>query len=188
MINMVDKSWTLFLDRDGVINIHKPGNYVVHPDQFIFTNKAAESIAKLSGVFGRIFIVTNQQGIEKGLMSEEDLSAIHKKLLKGVEEAGGKIDKIYHCPALECLGNFYRKPLPGMALKAKKDFPGIDFKKSIMVGDTISDMLFGKNLKMITAFIGSDKRVISENHKIIDFAFTDFYSYAQFIFSDLAAG
>jgi D-glycero-D-manno-heptose 1,7-bisphosphate phosphatase len=176
-----DKSWTLFLDRDGVINHRKPEAYVLTPDEFIFNRMAAESIAQLSNIFGRIIIVTNQQGIGKGLMSEDDLQEIHRKLLDKVNEEGGKIDKIYHCPELKEAGSFYRKPMPGMALKAKKEFPEIEFRKSVMVGDTISDMLFGKNLKMITVFIETDKRLISENHKLIDLAFKDLQEFAHFI-------
>jgi D-glycero-D-manno-heptose 1,7-bisphosphate phosphatase len=176
-----DKSWTLFLDRDGVINQRKPDAYVLHPDEFLFTPMAPESIAQLSKIFGRIIVVTNQQGIGKGLMTEEDLSAIHLKLTNAVNLAGGKIDKIFHCPALKGSGSFYRKPLPGMALKAKKEFPEIDFRKSVMVGDTISDMLFGKNLKMNTVFIETNKRLITENHNLIDFAFTDLNDFAHFI-------
>ncbi len=166
-----DKSWTLFLDRDGVINERIMDDYVLNPSQFIWTESAQESIASLSGIFGRVVVVTNQQGIGKGLMTEEDLQQIHQKLLLGVNETGGHIDKIYHCPALKEEGSFFRKPYPGMALKARKDFPEINFKRSVMVGDTISDMLFGKRLKMITVFIGTDKKLISENHTLINFAF-----------------
>jgi D-glycero-D-manno-heptose 1,7-bisphosphate phosphatase len=176
-----DKTWTLFLDRDGVINQRKTDVYVLKPDDFIWTIDAPLSISKLSKVFGITFIVTNQQGIAKGLMTENDLKQIHEKLLQGIRNAGGRIDHIYHCPALKGSGSLYRKPLPGMALQARRDFPEIDFKKSVMVGDTISDMKFGKNLKMKTILIETDKKIISTNHKLVDYAFPDLKSFADFL-------
>jgi D-glycero-D-manno-heptose 1,7-bisphosphate phosphatase len=114
-------------------------------------------------------------------MSEEDLSAIHGKMLNGIHEAGGRIDKVYHSPHLKESRSFYRKPMPGMALKAKKDFPSIDFKRSVMVGDTISDMKFGKTQSMVTTIIETDSKIISTNHKIIDFSFGDLASFTQYI-------
>lgn len=176
-----DKSWTLFLDRDGVINQRNGDEYVLNAEQFLWIQGVQQSIAFLSGVFGRVFVVTNQQGIGRGMMSDNDLSLIHHKLLDGVEKEGGKIDRIYHCPAIMEAGSFFRKPLPGMALQARKDFPDVDFKKSIMVGDTISDMRFGKNLKMITVLIETNKKLVSENHNLINYVFPDLNAFAQFL-------
>jgi histidinol-phosphate phosphatase family protein len=178
---LLNRNWTLFLDRDGVINQRKIDDYVLRPEDFVWTIDAPASIAKLSDIFGRIIVVTNQQGIGKGLMTENDLEKIHEKLLFGVKKEDGRIDRIYHCPALKGSGSLYRKPLPGMALQARKDFPEINFKKSIMVGDTISDMKFGKNLKMKTVIIETDKKLISENHKFIDYAFSDLKSFTDFL-------
>jgi D-glycero-D-manno-heptose 1,7-bisphosphate phosphatase len=176
-----NKNWTLFLDRDGVINQRKMDAYVLTPEDFVWTIDAPVSIAKLSDIFGRIFVVTNQQGIGKGLMTENDLEKIHEKLLYGIKKEGGRIDRIYHCPALKSSGSLFRKPLPGMALQARIDFPDIDFKKSVMVGDTISDMKFGKNLRMKTVIIETDKKLISENHKFIDYAFQNLKSFTDFL-------
>jgi D-glycero-D-manno-heptose 1,7-bisphosphate phosphatase len=180
-----DKTWTLFLDRDGVINVRKPAQYVLHPDDFIWTDQAVDSIVMLSKIFGKIFIITNQQGIGKGLMTESDLAQIHSVLVNEVSLGGGRIDKIYHCPELKEARSFYRKPSPGMGLQAKKENPGIDFKKSIMVGDTISDMIFGRSLKMKTVLIEQDKRIISENHKLIDYAFVSLKEFSSFIIQNL---
>ncbi len=164
-------TWSLFLDRDGVINVRKMDAYVLKPDDFIFHKGAENAIARLSKLFGTIVVVTNQQGIGKGLMTKNDLEQIHEKMMAGIEAAGGRIDKIYHCPALKEENHICRKPSPGMALKARKDFPAIHFKRSVMVGDTISDMRFGKSLGMITVFIGTERKTISENHSLIDFSF-----------------
>jgi len=152
-----DGDWTLFLDRDGVINRRLIDDYVKKPEEFEFLPKVLESIAIFSKIFKHIFIVTNQQGIGKGLMSEADLEIIHRKMIQEIETKGGRIDKVYYCPDLASSNSKNRKPEIGMALQAQKDFPDIDFSKSLMVGDSKGDIKFGKNAGMITVFINSDK-------------------------------
>jgi histidinol-phosphate phosphatase family protein len=176
-----DNNWTLFLDRDGVLNKRKINEYVLNSRELVLEEKVPESLAILKNYFSLLLVVTNQQGIGKGLMSDEDLNSIHEKLVKEIEQGNGRIDKIYYCPALKQENSFMRKPSPGMGLLARKDFPEINFKKSVMVGDTISDMLFGKRLKMITVFIGTNHTLISENYKIIDLAFDSLYEFARYL-------
>jgi histidinol-phosphate phosphatase family protein len=150
----MDASWTLFLDRDGVINHRIMGDYVKRPDEFVFLPGVKEAISKFSRIFGKIVVVTNQQGIGKGLMTPADLASIHQKMEIEVSKAGGRIDKIYHCPGLAAHQPLCRKPLPGMAMDAFSDFPEIDLSKSIMVGDSLSDIEFGRRLGMFTVKIG----------------------------------
>lgn len=152
----VDRSWTLFLDRDGVVNVRIENAYVRNVDEFTFLPSSAETIAKASTKFGRIFIVTNQQGIGKGLMTESNLSDVHDYMCRTVESMGGKIDKCYFAPQLAQENSEMRKPGTGMALMAKADFPEVDFEKSIMVGDSDSDIEFGKKLGMKTVKIDAD--------------------------------
>lgn len=149
----IDSSWTLFLDRDGVINVRKMGGYILSVDEFVFLPGAAESIAFFSGIFNHVIIVTNQQGIGKGLMTERNLSDIHSYMSETVAKKGGKIASCYFAPELKNENSTMRKPNPGMALKAKAEFPEIDFSRSIMVGDTDSDIKFGKNNGMKTVRI-----------------------------------
>lgn len=151
----IDKSWTLFLDRDGVINKKIDNDYVRNVNQFEWLPGAIEAIVSLSKKFGRIIIVTNQQGIGKKWMTENDLESIHQYLKTEIEKAGGHIDAIYFAPQLKGENSPMRKPETGMALQAKKDFPEIDFKKSIMVGDSLHDMDFGKRMGMKTVFISA---------------------------------
>jgi histidinol-phosphate phosphatase family protein len=160
---MVDKlpfneSWTLFLDRDGVINERLPGDYVKTPEQFVFTNGACEAIAKLSAVFGLVIVVTNQQGIGKGLYTEQDLARVHEKMLDGVKAAGGRIDGIYFAPQLAAEKSPMRKPGIGMALQAQKDFPAIDFSRAVMIGDSDSDMDFAETAGMHAIWITDHHR------------------------------
>lgn len=185
-----DDSWTLFLDRDGVINQRPLNDYVKKPEDFQWIGGVRESIAWLSKVFGQVVVVTNQQGIGKGIMTEQHLDKIHQKMLAEIHEKGGHIDHIYYCPALKEAKSFYRKPKPGMGLLAKKEFPQINFSKSVMVGDTISDMRFGKCLKMLTVYVGLDQRELILNDSLIDFSFnslTEFSDYLKTKISDTPA-
>ena len=149
-----DASWSLFLDRDGVINKRIIDGYVTHPDEFVFLPGVPRAVQILSGLFGRVFVVTNQQGIGKALMTEKDLQSVHDKMIRELENQGAQINAVYFSPYLEQDKHISRKPDSGMALKAKEEFPELDFTKSVMVGDTENDIEFGKRLGMITVFIG----------------------------------
>jgi len=135
---------TLMLDRDGVINVHLPGDYVRKWEMFRFNPGILEEIALWSKRFRHIFIVTNQRGVGKGLMTQADLDDIHARMLKAIEEAGGRIDRIYCCTAVD-KSDPMRKPNPGMALQAVRDFPDVDLKRTLMIGDMPSDEEFAKN-------------------------------------------
>ncbi|MFN3299660.1 MAG: HAD-IIIA family hydrolase, partial [Sediminibacterium sp.] len=71
-LSQIDASWTLFLDRDGVLNYEKKEDYIRNWDEFNFYTGVPESIKLLNGLFGRLVIVTNQKGIGKGLMTHAD--------------------------------------------------------------------------------------------------------------------
>lgn len=167
----IDRTWTLFLDRDGVINKKLPGDYVKKWEEFEFLPGVVEAIRNFTGIFNHIFVVTNQQGIGKGLMNEIDLEIIHNKLHEEIRYEGGRITKIYHSPYRAEEKSVFRKPNPGMARKAKIDFVEIDFEKSIMIGDSISDMQFGKNAGMYTIFIAKNTLEFEEHSDIIDFVY-----------------
>ncbi|MCK5846631.1 MAG: HAD family hydrolase [Bacteroidales bacterium] len=157
-------NWSVFIDRDGVINRRIIGNYVKHIEDFHFLDGVLDTITNFQKYFKYIFIVTNQQGVGKGEMSTEDLKNIHDYMLQQIISAGGRVDAIYFCPALKDSGDKCRKPEIGMALSAQKDFPEVDFSKSIMIGDSISDMAFGKNAGMKTIFVDAqDKGVKPAN-------------------------
>ena len=108
--------YTLFLDRDGVLNQRIVDDYVLKPEQFVVIDGVFEALKVFSSIFECIVVVTNQQGIGKGLMTEDDLYAIHTMFLNKVSECGGRIDKIYFCPDLASAFSFNRKPNIGMAI------------------------------------------------------------------------
>jgi len=175
----IDTSWTLFLDRDGVINKRIIGGYVRTWEQFEFIPGVLDGLKILEGIFPKVFIVSNQQGIGKGIMTDQQVMAIHDLMLKAIKIAGGRIDKVYFCPSLKEENSIYRKPNIGMALSARKDFPGINFKKSVMAGDSVSDMIFGKKLRMLTVFLSTDKTEIKKSDNIIDLVYPDLISFAK---------
>jgi histidinol-phosphate phosphatase family domain/HAD-superfamily hydrolase, subfamily IIIA len=173
----IDSTWTLFLDRDGVINDEKLNEYVLNWDQFIFSKGVLDAFKILTPLFSRIIIVSNQRGVSKQLMSEEDLLNIHKEMEKEVINVGGRIDKIYYCTDKNdhC---FNRKPNPGMAIQAKNDFPSIDFTKSIMVGNKLSDMRFGRNAGMYTVFLTTTNPETPFPHPYIDAQYAGLLEFA----------
>jgi histidinol-phosphate phosphatase family protein len=157
----------LFLDRDGVINREKAGSYIFTKDEFAFYEGVPEALAQLAAAFDYIIIVTNQRGIGRGLMTEDALKEIHDHLKTEVEKLGGRIDAIYYAPFTD--GNHpYRKPNPGMALAAKQAFPDIDFAQSVMIGNNLSDMQFGRTMGMKTVFLHTTQRQMNMPHPLID--------------------
>ncbi len=169
----------LFLDRDGVINRRIVGDYVRKKEDFEILPGVLEAIALLSPKFDYIFIVTNQQGIGKGYFTVDDLAETHQYLLEKVQENGGRIDKIYFCPDLAKDNSPNRKPAPGMGLQAKADFPDIDFSQSIMLGDSVSDMEFGKALKLHTVFVTNGEELKPKAKELADEIFIDLLAYAK---------
>jgi len=180
MINLtqIDNDWTLFLDRDGVINHEKYKDYIHNWDEFKFYDGVTEAIAVYARIFKYIIVVTNQKGVGKGVTKPEDLLLIHKNMIAAIEAAGGRIDAVYFCPDLdETSPN--RKPNPGMGLQAVKDFPGIDLHKAIMVGNTISDMQFGRNLGVHTVFLPTTRPDVDLQDEHIDAVYDSLIDFAK---------
>jgi histidinol-phosphate phosphatase family protein len=157
----------LFLDRDGVINEEKEGSYIFHKGEFVFYDGVVEALVQLSRRFDYIFIVTNQRGVGRGYMTEAALLGIHDHLTEEVVRAGGRIDRIYFAPFTDS-NHSHRKPNTGMALDALRDFPDIEFEKSVMVGNNLSDMQFGKSMNMKTVFLYTTQPRFHDPHHLID--------------------
>lgn len=166
-LSVIDSTWTLFLDRDGVINVDKLGSYIFRPEEFVFMQGAPALFSKLAQRFGRVIVVTNQRGVGLGQMTETDLQAIHEKMIHAIREAGGRVDAVYYCTA-ENREDPRRKPRPAMAFEAQRDFPGIDLSRSVMVGNNLSDMEFGRNAGMYTVFIESTVSDLPPEHPLVD--------------------
>ncbi|HMO61512.1 MAG TPA: HAD-IIIA family hydrolase [Ferruginibacter sp.] len=176
----INTSWTLFLDRDGVINHEKHLGYILHWDEFIFYDGVKEALQIFSGIFGRIVVVTNQRGVGKALMSEQDLNSIHTNMIADIAHHGGRIDKVYYCSSIDN-NHPCRKPNPGMALQARQDFPEIDFNKSIMIGNTLSDMDFGRKIGAFTIFLPTTRPEVPHQHPSIDAVYPSLWHVAKAI-------
>lgn len=172
-----DKSWTLFLDRDGVINIESVGSYITSWDEFKFHDGVLDSLRSLSRVFGNIVVVSNQRGVGRGIMTLDALRDINKNMRAVIAENGGRIDKIYAATAVTD-DDHNRKPNIGMALQAQEDFPAIDLKKSVMIGNSISDMEFGKRASMYTIFLTTKLEPFSLPHDLIDEQYASLHAWA----------
>ncbi|MFT4601026.1 MAG: D-glycero-alpha-D-manno-heptose 1-phosphate guanylyltransferase [Arenicella sp.] len=164
----INKDWTLFLDRDGVINDRLIDDYVKQLNELTILNGVPEAVAEFNKIFKRIVVVTNQQGIGKGSMDENDLEIIHGYMNNIFENANGKIEKFYFAPQLVAENSNYRKPGTGMGLHAKRDFDDIDFNKCLMVGDSESDIEFGMKLGMKTIMLTTIGNVSTKADYIFD--------------------
>ncbi len=164
----IDKTWTLFLDRDGVFNHQIINDYVKQVHELKIIDGVPQAIADFTKLFGRILVVTNQQGIGKGVMTTQDLHHLNGYIINLVETYGGKINKIYFAPQLREEGSNYRKSGTGMGLHAKFDYPDIDFSKSILIGDSESDIEFGIKLGMKTVMLKNNRNLLTKADYIFE--------------------
>jgi D-glycero-D-manno-heptose 1,7-bisphosphate phosphatase len=159
---------TLFLDRDGVINKKLEQRYVTNFDEFVFVKNSDVAIRKLHKIFKRILVVTNQQGIGKGIMTEDDLNLLHLQMQRELSIDFDLIDKIYFCPCLEGDDCNCRKPKTGMLENAKLDFPDMKIEDSFLVGDSDSDIIAGKKFGLTTIKVSSAFTLFDWLTKIIE--------------------
>jgi D-glycero-D-manno-heptose 1,7-bisphosphate phosphatase len=146
-----------FLDRDGTINEKAPeGDYIKSPDELRILPGAAAAIRRLNEAGISVIVVSNQRGIALGRMTEADLRAVHDRVAHDLDSsAGARLDAFFHCPhdVGECN---CRKPDIGMFHRARERFPWIDFSRSVMIGDSPSDVEAGRRMGMGTIQIGVD--------------------------------
>lgn len=135
---------TLLLDRDGVINRLRVNDYVKSPSELELLPEFMDIIGPWSRHFKNIFVITNQRGVGRGLMTENDLAEIHNLMCSEIKKCGGRIDKIYYCTATDP-ADPRRKPQRGMFDEILADYPGITPDRCIMIGDSDSDMEFARN-------------------------------------------
>jgi histidinol-phosphate phosphatase family protein len=148
----------VFLDRDGVLN-RKPreGDYVKHWGEFAWLPGALDALRRLHEAGALLVVITNQQGVAKGVMKLGDVNAIHERLRILGQLAGAPLAGIYVCPHREGTCKC-RKPALGLFRAARKDMPQISFKHSVVVGDSASDVEAGQKLGAKTVLIGTPGR------------------------------
>ncbi len=146
----------IFFDRDGVINYRLVGDYVKSPAEFAFCPDLIPFLKLVKEKGYLAIIITNQQGVSKGLMSEEDLKEVHTQMQNQlVAELGYAFDDIYYCTAPSCERFSRRKPNPDMILEAVEKH-SIDKSKSWIIGDSITDIIAGEKAEIGTVYLGTD--------------------------------
>jgi D-glycero-D-manno-heptose 1,7-bisphosphate phosphatase len=180
IVNKINSATTLFLDRDGVINIEKQNDYIYNWDEFIFYPGTFAAFAIFAKIFRRIVVVTNQKGVGKGLMPLKALLHIHQNMQAEIEKNGGRIHQIHFCTELEDTHPM-RKPQPGMGLAAAQADEAIELCNAIMVGNRLSDMEFGKNIGANTVFLTTTHPNTNLNHPNIDYSYSSLATFANAI-------
>jgi D-glycero-D-manno-heptose 1,7-bisphosphate phosphatase len=131
---------TVFLDRDGTINVKAPeGEYVSDPDEVVLLPGAAEAIRRLN-VSGRfVVVVSNQRGVARGRYTDADVQAVTDRITRELADHGAHVDAWYYCPHAEGECDC-RKPLPGLLLRAAAELDAVDLSDAVLVGDAESDL------------------------------------------------
>jgi len=135
----------VFLDRDGVINRKAPdGQYVTRWEEMEFLPGIAKAIARLNEAGFKVIVISNQRCVAKGLVTDADVNAIHRRMCSELAGAGATVDAVYYCPHEKQPPCNCRKPAPGMLLSAAREHH-IDLSESWMIGDSDIDVAAGRN-------------------------------------------
>jgi D-glycero-D-manno-heptose 1,7-bisphosphate phosphatase len=129
-----------FLDRDGVLNRRAPpADYVKSAAEFVWLAGAREGVLRLNDEGWLVLVVTNQRGVARGLMTAQDVEAIHDKAQRELRQIGAHVDGFYYCPHNDADECACRKPQPGLILRAAQDWH-VDLGASILIGDDDRDI------------------------------------------------
>jgi D-glycero-D-manno-heptose 1,7-bisphosphate phosphatase len=142
-VTPIDGRAAVFLDRDGVLNEYLPGDYVKSPAELRLLPGVGRALRALNDAGLPVFLISNQQGVARGLMTAADLEAVDRALRAGLAADGARLDQSYYCPHARAEGCDCRKPLGGMLVRAAYEH-GIDLAASFFVGDTETDVQAGR--------------------------------------------
>ncbi len=160
-----DRMKIVFLDRDGVISDYTPNDYVKTWEEFHFLSKSIDGLKKLASNGFQFIIISNQAGVNKGLISIENLRDVTEKMEKIFKDKGINILKTYYCPHTDEENCECRKPKTGLFQQANKDFGSIDFSKTFFIGDSPIDIEAGKNIGTKTILVLSGRTKSEEETK-----------------------
>lgn len=177
---------TIFLDRDGVINLDKA--YVHRWEDFEFVPNAISAMRQLVDAGYRIVVITNQSGIARGRFTEGQYAELTAKMREALLAEGVPLLDVLYCPhhpdgkvreyAIDCS---CRKPAPGLLLEAVRRH-GIDLSESLLVGDKPSDILAGRNAGVRFAYlVKSDNAENVTDMKEADAAFDDLHACVRWL-------
>ncbi len=147
----------VFLDRDGTINVKPPEeSYVCSPSQLRLLPGAGEAIRALNDAGLLVLVVTNQRGVASQKMSLSDVHEVHRALAAHLGRFGARVDGFYICPhADETCG--CRKPEPGLLLQASRDYPGLRLGRTVLIGDSETDVKAASCRRGLSGQTGSER-------------------------------
>ncbi|MBI1806710.1 MAG: D-glycero-beta-D-manno-heptose 1,7-bisphosphate 7-phosphatase [Ignavibacteria bacterium] len=180
----------IFLDRDGTIN--EEVDFLRSPDNLRLIPTSADAIREANRLGWKVFVITNQSGIARGVLTEDLLKEIHQSLVAALERQHARIDAIYYCPHHPENGNApyrrecdCRKPNTGMLAKAVKEFE-IDLNQSFVIGDRMIDVQTGNNcgatsILVLTGYGKEELKLCRENNVHIGFVAENLYDAIQHV-------
>jgi D,D-heptose 1,7-bisphosphate phosphatase len=148
---------TIFLDRDGVISVFTPNDWIKSWSEFRFLPGALEGLKKLHDSKYRIVIISNQAGVNKGVFSERDLNHLTENMKLLLKKHGVELAKVYYCTHTAEENCDCRKPKPGLFYRAQEELGDINFGESFFVGDSEVDAQAGKAAGVKTILVLSGK-------------------------------
>lgn len=178
---------TIFLDRDGVINRDSP-EYIKSRSEFEFLPTSLDAIRLLNQNGYLIIVITNQSAIVRGMISSEELLAIHRMMCETVKHYGGEIREVFYCPHHPDDNCDCRKPKPGMILQAARKYD-IDLAHSVMIGDSATDIGCarnagcGKAILVKTGYRNNQEEILAKKKILPDAVCDDLMAAANFILS-----
>lgn len=140
----------VYLDRDGTLNFD-PG-YLNQPDQLRLLPGVGQAVARLNRAGFKAVVLSNQSGLARGLITMEQLDAIHQRLRELLAVDGARLDGIFICPhhpedACSC-----RKPAPGLVMRARQEL-GLAADHAVVIGDKASDVGLARNIGATAVFV-----------------------------------
>jgi len=153
----------VILDRDGVIN-HDSDAYIKSPAEWKPIPGSLEAIAKLTQAGFHVVVATNQAGVGRGLFEMATLNAIHDKMHRAVNQAGGRIDAVFYCPHAQEANCECRKPKPGLLEEIGRRF-SVSLTGVPCIGDALRDLQAAAtvNAQPILVLTGKGKKTRRES-------------------------
>ena len=185
MLNKKKFEKVVFLDRDGVINRDSP-DYIKGWSEFEFLPGSLEAIRQLTSNGFATIIITNQSAINRSLISKKELEHMHRLMDKQVRSHGGRIDDIFYCPHVDADSCDCRKPKPGMIYSAREAYQ-IDLSSSIMIGDSVRDIVCARNagcgqaVLVRTGYGIETEKMLSQKGISADYIADDLYNAVRWI-------
>jgi histidinol-phosphate phosphatase family protein len=168
----------IFLDRDGVINRRRPGDYVLNWSQFEFVPGIREALKQIASLGLPMIVISNQAAIGKGLLATDALQEINTRMRQTLLQDGTALTAAYYCPHKSEENCACRKPRPGLIYAAANDF-NLDLSRSVFVGDSEADVeaaraagcrlvLFCSDFGVIRNDLSVETRELVVTHRVED--------------------